>query len=107
MRKFEARVSAEFEVHIDPTKVTPEVLAEFSRYITPVHDIDELAEYLADTYARGVYDNSSFIEGLGDATEMGIRFVGTNGAGDFGLNKVWVEVEEVFPEPAREPEPAS
>ncbi|USN15404.1 hypothetical protein KIKIMORA_02580 [Brevundimonas phage vB_BpoS-Kikimora] len=97
MRKFEARVSAEFEIEIDPTKITPEVLESFSSMITSVGSLEELAEYLADTYARGVYTNGSFIEGLGDSKEMGIRFIGTNGAGDFGLNRVWVEVDDVTP----------
>lgn len=98
MRKFAAQISAEFEIEIDPTKVTPEVLAEFSAMITPVHDIQELAEYLADTYARGVYDSHSFIEGLGSAREMGVRFISPVGGGDYGMNQVEVEINEILVE---------
>ncbi|UTC29421.1 hypothetical protein BAMBUS_03390 [Brevundimonas phage vB_BpoS-Bambus] len=89
MTRFTAQIDAEFDVEIDESKVTPEVLEEFSTYITYVGSVEDLVEYLANLYARGVIDGSDrMIEGLGRPEEFGLKFVGSHGATDFGMNNV-------------------
>ncbi|USN14142.1 hypothetical protein PAPPERLAPAPP_04680 [Brevundimonas phage vB_BpoS-Papperlapapp] len=94
MTRFTARIDAEFDVEIDESKVTAEVLEEFSAYITYVGNVEDLVEYLANLYARGVIDGSDrMIEGLGLPSAFGLKFIGAHGATDFGMVNVNVDIE--------------
>jgi hypothetical protein len=63
------------KVTVDETKFTPEFLDEFQRNFYGFTTIDEHLEHLAQLHARGIADNDSFIEGYGETSEMGIKFV--------------------------------
>lgn len=94
MLRYTARIESEFDVVVDETQFTPELFAEFSQYIFPMDTVEEAVAYLADLYARSVIDNSTEeVEGLGRLADLGVKFIGTNGARDFGLNAVHVEIE--------------
>ncbi|GAB6043322.1 hypothetical protein [Endothiovibrio diazotrophicus] len=68
-------VTQVIEVTVDETKFTPEFLAEFSSYMFPFEDVDEHIKHLAQMHARGLADYpSTFIEGYGEAKDMGIKF---------------------------------
>jgi hypothetical protein len=62
------------DVTIDETKFTDDFIKEFKEVFYDFEDIDEHIKNLAQLYARGVYDNGDFIEGYGDAKNMGIKF---------------------------------
>lgn len=62
------------KVTVDEAKFTPEFMAEFRKYMQPFTTVDEHVKHLATLFALGVYDNSSFIEGYGNAKDFGIEF---------------------------------
>jgi hypothetical protein len=74
----EIAVTQWVQVTIDETKFTPEFLAEFDQYVfkfgTDSEAIDRHFKHLAQLYTRGIYDDYSFIEGYGQAEDMGIKF---------------------------------
>lgn len=68
-------VTQHIAVTIDETQFTEEFLAEFDRYFYDFDgDLDEHFKHLAQLYARGVYDETDYIEGYGPAKSMGIKF---------------------------------
>jgi len=62
------------EVEIDETKFTEEFIETFREVFYNFHDIEDHIEHLAQLHCRGIADNYSFIEGYGEAKEMGIKF---------------------------------
>ena len=77
LRTFDVEVIQTVRVTLDASKFTPAFMAEFQRTITPLFDLEEHAEYLADLAARGVAELNShvpdeFVEGYGPIGDMGI-----------------------------------
>jgi len=62
------------KVTIDESKFNDAFLQEFRESYYPFHTLEEHLEHLAQLYARGIYDNGDFIEGYGEAKDMGIIF---------------------------------
>ncbi len=62
------------EVEIDETKFTEDFMKEFRNVFYNFHDIEDHIMHLAQLHCRGIADNYSFIEGYGEAKEMGIKF---------------------------------
>jgi hypothetical protein len=62
------------EVEVDESKFTKHFMKEFRRYFYPFYTIDDHIEHLAQLYARGIADQYNFIEGYGEAKDMGIKF---------------------------------
>ncbi len=67
-------VKQEIEVKIDETKFTEEFMEEFRKYFYKYYTINDHIEHLAQGFARGIWDEYSFIEGYGDASDFGISF---------------------------------
>lgn len=67
-------VTQQVSVEVDEARFTPEFMAEFRASMYPFTRIEDHIEHLAQLYARGIYDDDSFIEGYGPAKEMGIKF---------------------------------
>lgn len=65
------------EVSIDETKLTPEWMQGFRDVCYSYHDVDDHLGHLAQLEARGItyqpHVNNSFIEGYGNADDMGIK----------------------------------
>lgn len=72
--KIKVAVTQVVEVTLDESKFDADFMAEFVQHFFPIDTIHEHAEHLAQLYARGIYDNGDFIEGYGDAKDMGIKF---------------------------------
>lgn len=68
------RVVAEVSVTIDEDKFDDNFLEEFSSNFYDFSSVEEHVEHLAQLHARGLCDNHDFIEGYGNADEMGISF---------------------------------
>lgn len=66
-------ISQTVQVSVDESKFTPEFMAEFRQLMYHFITIDEHLEHLAQLYARGIYDENSFIEGYGPAKDFGIK----------------------------------
>lgn len=64
------------KVTVDETKFTEEWMAEFRRHFYPFDTLDEHIEHLGELFSRGLINEfgDPFIEGYGNASEMGIRF---------------------------------
>lgn len=62
------------EVEIDESKFTSEFLQEFQENFYPFACVEEHMTHLAQLFAREIADNYSFIEGYGQAEDMGIKF---------------------------------
>ena len=70
------------EVEIDEKKFDDEFCKAFNRYFFDAskyaenreEELDEHIKHLAQLNARGIYDDTDFIEGYGPAKEMGIKF---------------------------------
>ena len=69
-------------VTVDETKFDQEFMEYFSQHHYYFRNLDEHLEHLGELYARGIVDNHSFIEGYGQASDMGISF-----------NEEWTESE--------------
>ena len=74
MATYRVRVSQVVEVKLDDEKFTREFFEEFRRSMYPFKYLSEHAEHLAQLHARGICENGSFIEGYGNAKDMGIKF---------------------------------
>ena len=74
MKTTNVEVIQRISVEYDETKFTQEFLDSFPESFFPFDTIDEHIEYLADGYARGFWDEFSFIEGYGQAKEWGFKF---------------------------------
>lgn len=61
------------EVKIDESKFDSEFMKEF-REVFYDFSINDHIRHLAQLHARGIATNYSFIEGYGEAEEMGIEF---------------------------------
>lgn len=61
-------------VHFDEKMFSEEFMTDFRRYMYDFHDIDSHVAHLAQLHARGIANNSSFIEGYGPAKDIGIKF---------------------------------
>lgn len=77
LKTFEVDVTQRVRVKLDPTKFTPEFMAEFRQSFFRLYEIDEHAEHLAQLAARGVVELSpylpkEFVEGYGPIGEMGV-----------------------------------
>jgi hypothetical protein len=59
-------------VTVDERKFTPEFMAEFKESFYDFTSLDQHIEHLAQLHVRG--EDGAFIEGYGDAAEMGIKF---------------------------------
>lgn len=70
-------VRQRIRVTVDETKFTDEWMGEFRKVMYPFYTINDHLEHLAQLYARGIYDNHSFIEGYGKAKDLGIKFYDT------------------------------
>jgi hypothetical protein len=78
VRTFTIKVEQIVEVTLDETKFDDKFMQEFQRSMYHFTSLEEHAEHLGQLYARGLYDNGSFIEGYGPAADMGIRFEDTD-----------------------------
>ncbi len=67
-------VTQYIEVEVDEAKFDEEFLEDFRGYMYNFKDIDDHIKHLAQLYARGIANNHSFIEGYGEAKDMGIKF---------------------------------
>lgn len=76
----EITVTQRVFVTVDVPKFTPEFMAEFRKSFYPFETIDEHLAHLGQLHARGLANNHSFIEGYGQAKDMGIRFFITTGS---------------------------
>ncbi len=65
-------VTMTIRVTVDNQKFTPEFMAEFKENFYNFTSLDDHLEHLAQLYARG--EDSAFIEGYGDVSDMGIAF---------------------------------
>jgi hypothetical protein len=74
MTKFIVEVVQNVAVTVDKSKFTEEFMEEFRKSFSPFYEIDEHINHLAYLYARGVVDDNEFIEGYGEAADMGIKF---------------------------------
>lgn len=74
MSKHLVLVSQLVEVEMDEAKFDAEFMREFVGSFYPYDTIEDHARHLAQLHARGIVDNSDFIEGYGPAKDMGIRF---------------------------------
>lgn len=75
MRKAIVDVTQRVEVTIDETKFDADFFEQFNNSITYYgDDLDEHFRHLAVLHVRGVADDDRFIEGYGQAAEMGIKF---------------------------------
>lgn len=66
-------VTLTIDVEVDETKFTDEFMQEFRDTFYQFNKLDDHIEHLAQLHARGIYDDDSFIEGYGPASDMGIR----------------------------------
>jgi len=73
-------VAQYIKVTIDESKFNDAFLQEFRENFYNFHTLEEHLEHLAQLYARRIADNGSFIEGYGEAKDMGIKFE-TEGTG--------------------------
>lgn len=62
------------EVEIDETKFTEEFMKTFREVFFNNQTIDDHMMHLAQLYCRGIADQDCFIEGYGEAKDMGIKF---------------------------------
>lgn len=75
MKTFEVDVIQTVRVTLDESKFTPEFMQEFREGFYSFEDFHEHAEHIAQLVARGIVDLSdpdTFIEGYGEARDMGI-----------------------------------
>lgn len=71
----EVNVSQRVLVTVDETKFTPQFMEHFRRIMYDFYTIDQHIEHLAQLWTRNIVsENGSFIEGYGNARDMGIRF---------------------------------
>lgn len=77
LQTFDVEVRQTVRVTLDPTKFTPEFMAEFRESFYRFTSLTDHAKYLAQLAARGLYEMSpylpnEFVEGYGPIGEMGI-----------------------------------
>lgn len=69
------KVTQYIEVEIDEAKFNEEFIQDFKEYMFNFDTIEEHISYLAELFAKRVVINeSSFIDGYGIASDMGIKF---------------------------------
>jgi len=62
------------EVTVDETKFDDAFMADFRKQMYHFTSLDRHIEHLGQMHARGLYNDEDFIEGYGQAKEMGIKF---------------------------------
>ena len=72
--KAKVHYDATIEVTVNRKKFTAKFLADFRKMFYNFTCINDHLEHLAQLHARGLADNHSFIEGYGQAKDMGITF---------------------------------
>lgn len=72
--KREVEVRQTVVVGIDESKFDEAFMEEFRSTMYPFKTLDDHLKHLAQLHVRGLADNKSFIEGYGEAAEMGISF---------------------------------
>lgn len=70
----EIQVEMTVKVGVDEAKFTDQFMAEFRTAFHDFRTLDEHREHLAQLFARGLISNDAFIEGYGQAADMGITF---------------------------------
>lgn len=70
----EVTVRQSVHVTVDESKFTREFMAEFRKHFYRFSTLDEHIAHLAQLHARSLAADHSFIEGYGQAKDMGIRF---------------------------------
>lgn len=55
---------------------TDDFMKEFRESFYEFYTVEQHMQHLAQLYVRGLAHNDSFIEGYGDARELGIKFEG-------------------------------
>jgi hypothetical protein len=68
------QVRQNVKVTVDESKFDETFMEEFRESFYKFRTLDDHIEHLGQLYARGIYDNHDFIEGYGDADDMGIKF---------------------------------
>ena len=76
----EVTVTQRVHVTVDPAKFTPAFMADFCEHFYPFDTVDQHLAHLGQLHVRGLADHHSFIEGYGNADDMGIRFFVANGS---------------------------
>lgn len=72
-------VTQYIKVTIDETKFDEDFFRQFNACIFDAgDDLDEHLKHLAQLNARGVYEDTDFIEGYGPAKDMGIKLRALN-----------------------------
>lgn len=72
-------VTQYIKVTIDESKFDEEFRRQFNASIFDAgDDLDEHIKHLAQLNARGIYDDTDFIEGYGPAEDMGIKLRALN-----------------------------
>lgn len=66
-------VTTVIEVTVDETKFDEAFMTEFRQQMYHFTSLDAHMEHLAQMHARGLYDDTDFIEGYGRAKDMGIK----------------------------------
>lgn len=61
-------------VVVDAAKFTPQFMEEFKETFYRFDSIEDHIKHLGQLHLRGLANNHSFIEGYGQAAEMGIVF---------------------------------
>jgi len=78
----EVTVTQRVHVTVDLAKFTPEFMAEFRESFYPFDTVDQHIAHLGQLHVRGLADHHSFIEGYGNADDMGIKFFGSTGSSE-------------------------
>jgi hypothetical protein len=76
----EVTVTQRVHVTVDQDKFDEDFFAEFRSTHYDFHTLDEHVAHLAQLHARGLANDHCFIEGYGNAREMGISFFVTRGS---------------------------
>lgn len=75
---YRVEVTQTVSVIVDPKKFTKKFMREFRGSMYQFLTLEDHARHLAQLHARGLVNNGSFIEGYGQAEDMGIGFAVTH-----------------------------
>ena len=70
----DVNVTFTVRVSLDESKFTPEFMQEFRENFYAFYSIGDHYRHLAYLFVGGLCDNFPFIEGYGNAQDMGIQF---------------------------------
>jgi hypothetical protein len=74
-QKYDVTFTISVELEIDKSKFDEAFMKEFREGFYDFDTLDEHVAHLAQLYLRGINDDRDFIEGYGEAEEMGIKFL--------------------------------